>query len=89
MKCEDNNNPCWIINCLFVMTIVVISVYCVVLYLKDFSFNQKTAINNTNMTDTLILIQNVLGTKIIPLIIGIFLNVITENKIQETCDRRD
>lgn len=82
LKIEDEKYPHWTIKYPLVFTIVIIAIYSVILYITEFNAGQKIEIDYINMVDTLSVIQNILGAALIPLIIGIFLNVQSEHKVK-------
>lgn len=80
LNIDDVHYPHWTIKYPFILTILVVSIYYVLIYISELSQELKQAINYFDMSDTLTIIQNILAAALIPLVLGIFLNANGERR---------
>jgi hypothetical protein len=86
LKIEKINYPHWTMKYPLVLTIVVVSIYTSIIYITELSMEKKLAIGYISVSDTISVTQNILAAALIPLIIGVFLNVNSEKKLKKTID---
>lgn len=80
LNIDDIHYPHWTTKYPFILTVLVISIYYVLIYISELSQELKQAIDYFDMSDTLAIIQNILAAALIPLVLGIFLNANGEGR---------
>lgn len=95
LNIDDMYYPHWTTKYPFILTILVVSIYYVLIYISELSQELKQVINYLDMNDTLAILQNILAAALIPLVLGIFLNangerrqksLVSESEIKKTQD---
>jgi hypothetical protein len=73
----------------FIITIIVLSSYGVLIFFTELTTLQKLLLDLENLNSTIEIYKDLLAAALIPLIIGVFLNVNSENKYKGSYDSND
>jgi len=77
---KKNDYPHWTMKYPFIGTIIVLSTYGVLIYFTELTSEEKLLLDLENLNSTIGIYKDLLAAALIPLIIGVFLNVNSENK---------
>jgi hypothetical protein len=86
---KKNDYPHWTMKYPFIITIIVLSSYGVLIFFTELTTLQKLLLDLENLNSTIEIYKDLLAAALIPLIIGVFLNVNSENKYKGSYDSND